>query len=115
MECGQRGRYGCEGEQQARLKVRAVDKERGTSANGEQKTALRGQSAHLKSVKLQSKTRDQNLTARGTKEKRTCIRVTTKHQNKTRCQRAVRVREKGTKKRRKEGRKMEERKEGTKE
>ena len=48
--------------------MRAVDKKQGTSANGEQKTALRGQSAHLKSVKLQSKTRDQNLPTKGSKE-----------------------------------------------
>ena len=78
MECGQRGRCGCESEKDgynlgsASTTQMCADKVQVQVGNGRQSRV-----AHLKSVKLQSKTRDQNLTARETKEKRTCICVTT--------------------------------------
>ena len=68
MECGQRGRCGCESEKDgyklgsASTTQMRADKVQVQVGNGRQSRV-----AHLKSVNLQSKTRDQNLTARETR------------------------------------------------
>ena len=118
MECEQHGRCGCESEKEGYgLGGASATKMRANKVQVQVGNERQSRVAHLKSVKLQSKTRDQNLTARERKEKRTCIRVTTNHQNKTRCQRAVQARGKERNEESKEQEKKyrEERRERTKE